>query len=92
MFFTPKHEVPFKTKKPTNGKIVCDIKTDKVETYRSRITVGGNLIDYSGVLSTLNETVTTTKCLLNSIVSAINARFLNADIKYFYLNNHLPYP
>ena len=42
VFFIPKHKVPFTTKKVTYGKIVCDIKPDKVETHRIRITVGVN--------------------------------------------------
>ena len=71
MFFIPKHEVPFTTKKCIYGKIVCDIKPDKVETHRTRLKVGGNLLEYSGVLSTLTATVTTTKFLLNSIIYTI---------------------
>ena len=69
---------------------MCDIKPYKFKTHRTRITVGGNLIDYSGVLSTPTATVTTKKCLLNSIVYATNAMYLTADIKHLYLKNHLP--
>ena len=89
MFFIPKHEVPFTTKKCIYGKIVCDIKPDKVETHRTRLKVGGNLLEYSGVLSTLTATVTTTKFLLNSIISTIIDKCLTADIKHFYLKNYL---
>ena len=70
-------------------KIVCDIKPDKVKTHHTKLTVGGNLLDYSGVMSTLNATFTTTKCFLNRIVSTLNVRCLTADIKNFYLNNNL---
>ena len=72
MFFILKHEVPFTTKKFIHGKIVCDIKLDKAETNHTRLTVRGNLLDYYGVLSTLTATVTTTKYLLNRIVSTLN--------------------
>ena len=83
MVFISKHEVPFITKKVTYGKHVCDINPDKVETHRTRLTVGGNLLDYAGVMSTPTATVTTTKFLLNSIVSTINARCITAYIKNF---------
>ena len=36
--------------------------------------------------------MTTAKCLLNSVISTTIARDLIADIKHFYLNNHLPEP
>ena len=69
---------------------MCDIKPDKVKSNHTRLTVGGNLLDYSGVMSTLTVTVTTTKFLLNRIVSTLNVRCLTADTKNFYLNNNLP--
>ena len=92
MVFISKHEVPFITKKVTYGKHVCDINPDKVETHRTRLTVGGNLLDYAGVMSTPTETVTTRNCLLNSIVYNINDQCLNVDTDNFYLNNDLPDP
>ena len=69
---------------------MCDIKQDKVETNYTRLTVGGNLLDYSGFLSTQTASAKTTKCLLNIIVFTLNVRCLNADIRDFYLNNPLP--
>ena len=44
MYFIPKEEVPFKTKKVTYPKIVCNIRPSKEETHRTHITVGGNLL------------------------------------------------
>ena len=44
MYFIPKEEVPFKTKKVTYPKIVCDIRPNKAETHRTRIKVGGKLL------------------------------------------------
>ena len=61
VIFIPKHEVPFKTKIFTYGKKVCEIKPDKVETHRTRLTVGGNLLEYCGLMSTPTAKVTTTK-------------------------------
>ena len=49
-------------------------------------------MDYSGFLSTPTSTVTTTKCLINSIVYTLKYQCLTAEIKNFYLNNDLPDP
>ena len=69
IFFTHKIDVPFETKKLTYGKIVCSIKPHKEETHRTRLTVGGNLLDFNGKLTTPTVTVITAKCLFNSVVS-----------------------
>ena len=83
MYFIPKEEVPFKTKKFTYSKIVCNIRPSKAETHRTRITVGGNLLDYAGTLATPNATITTAKYLFNSVVSTPAAKCVLADIKTF---------
>ena len=82
MYFIPKEEVPFKTKKVTYPKIVCDIRPNKAETHRNRITVGRNLLDYSGTLTTPTATITTEKCLFNSVVSTPEAKCVLADIHF----------
>ena len=61
MYFIPEEEVPFKTKKVTYPKIVSDIRPRKAETHRTRITVGGNLLDYAGTLITPTATITTAR-------------------------------
>ena len=91
-FFTHKIDVPFETKKVTYVKIVCSIKLYKEETHRTSLTVGGNLLDFNGKLTTPTATVTTAKCLFNSVVSTKNAKCVTADVKNFYLNNTLPEP
>ena len=50
-------------------------------------TVGGDRIEYDGNVSTPGADLTTVKCLLNSIISTADARFMMMDIKDFYLNN-----
>jgi len=92
IFFVPKSDVPFKTSKTTYGKIVCNIKPHKKETHRTRLTVGENLLSFDGNLSVPGATVTTAKCMLNSIVSTPKAKGLILDISNFYLNNDLPSP
>ena len=85
--FIPKSKVTFGEKTVTYGKIVCDIKPDNEEHSRTRLTVGGNLLDYTGNLTMPTASVTTAKCLLNSVISTPKAKALTADIKHFYLNN-----
>ena len=87
--FRRKNEVP-SNKKVTYGRIVTSIRPQKHETHRTRLTVGGNLLDYHGDTSTTTIDVTTTKIHLNSIISTPNAKFATVDIDNFYLNNLLP--
>ena len=54
--------------------------------------VGGNLLYLPGLLSTPTATVTTAKCLFNSVISTPGYKCLVADIKHFYLNNDNPDP
>lgn len=57
----------------TYGRIVVDIKPNKQETHRTRLTVGGNRLEY--FVATYNPTadITTIKILLNSIISTPRA-------------------
>ena len=89
--FIRHNDVP-KGRMPTYGRFVCDIRPQKTETHRTRLTVGGNLISYPGVVSTKTADITTAKCLFNSVVSTPNARFACFDIKNFYLNTPLDRP
>ena len=67
VMFIPKSKFP-KDKKVTYGKIVCEIKPEKEEKERTRLTVGGNLLEFTGNLSAPTASVTTTKCVFNSVV------------------------
>ena len=92
MYFIPKEQVPFKTKKVTYPKIVCNIRPSKAETHRTRITVVRNLLDYAGTLTTQSATITTDKFLLNSVVYTPVAKNFFAVIYILNLNNALPDP
>jgi hypothetical protein len=63
-----------------------EIKENKSERERTRLTVGGNLIDYPGDVSTKTAGLTAVKMLLNSVVSTPDAKFMCMDVKNFYLN------
>jgi hypothetical protein len=54
------------------------------------MTVGGNLIDYPGNVTTCTADIATTKLLLNSVISTPNAKHMTMDVKDFYLNTPLP--
>ena len=56
------------------------------------MTVGGNFLYFTGNISAPTASVTTEKCVFNSVVSTLGYRCLLADIKHFYLNNILPDP
>ena len=64
----------------------------KTEQHRTRLTIGGNLIDYPGDTSAPTADITTFKCLVNSILSTPNAECCCADVKNFYLNTPMDNP
>ena len=74
IFFIPKSHVPHDWK-VTYRRIVCEIKSHKSETNRKRLTVGGNIIDYSGEFTTNTSAITTSKTLINSTISIHDATF-----------------
>jgi hypothetical protein len=84
IFFVPKSQVPA-GRTITYGRIVCDLKPHKVEKERTRLTVGGNLIDFPGDVSAKTTDLTTAKCLFNSVISTRDAKFMLIDISNFYL-------
>ena len=69
----------------TYARIVVDYRPQKEDPNRVRITVGGNLIDYPGELTTRTADLTTAKILWNSTLSTPNAKFGAADVGNFYL-------
>jgi hypothetical protein len=73
----------------TYGSFVVDIKDHKEEKERTRLTVGGDQIEYPGDKSTQTAGLTTAKILINSVISTPGAKFLVVDITNFYLNTPL---
>ena len=61
----------------------------KKEIHRTRLTVGGNRIDYPGNVTAPTAELPTIKLLFNSVLSTPNAKFLSCDINNFYLNTPL---
>jgi hypothetical protein len=75
--------------KATYVSFVVDIKEHKKKRERTRLTVGGDQIEYHGDKYTRTAGLTTAKILINSVLSTKGARFLVVDIKNFYLNTLL---
>jgi hypothetical protein len=73
----------------TYCSFIVDIKDHKEEKERTRLTVGGDQIEYSGDKSTQTASLTTAKILINSVISTPKAKFLVIDINNFYLNTPL---
>jgi hypothetical protein len=53
----------------------------KTEVEHTRLTVGGNLVDYPGDISTKMADLTTAKILFNNVLSTPNAKFMGIDLK-----------
>jgi hypothetical protein len=75
-----------KGRKVTYGSFVVDIKDHKEEKERTRLTVGGDQIEYPGDKSTRTAGLTKARIIINSVISTLGAKFLVIDIKNFYLN------
>ena len=91
MKFIHKQNVP-KGKIVTYARFVADIRPQKDEPNRMRLTAGGDRLPYDGKKSTETAGLETTKILFNSVVSTPGARFACYDISNMYLNTTLPSP
>jgi hypothetical protein len=78
-----------KGRKVTYESFVVDIKDHKEENERTRLTVGGDQIEYPGDKSTRTAGLTTAKILINSVISTLGAKFLVVNINFFNLNTPL---
>jgi hypothetical protein len=83
-FFTTLKNIPG-DREITYGKIFCDYKPHKQEKERVRLTVGGDILDYSGDVATSTADITTFKILINSTLSTEDAAMMMMDIKNYYL-------
>ena len=93
MFFIHKSDIPEDRRKDiTYGRIVVVLRPQKKEQARTRLTVGGNLIDYQWEVATPTSDLTTAKLLFNSVISTPGAVFVVMDVKKFYLNTPMARP
>ncbi len=69
----------------TYANVVVNHPPPKEDPNQIRITVGGNLINYPGELTTRTADITTSKLHWNSVLSMQNAKYMCLEIKIFYL-------
>ena len=80
--FVAKYQVPRdRIKDVAYGRIVVDYQPQKEEPYRIRLTVGVNLICYSGDVRTPTSDITTANLIINSTVSMPGARYMCCDLE-----------
>ena len=91
--FIRKTEVPSnRFKDITYGRIVVDFRPQKSEPNRSRLTAGGNLINYPYETSAPTCGIPVIKLLWDSVLSTPGAKFASFDLKDFYLGTKLKRP
>ncbi len=73
----------------TYAWIVINHRPPKDDSNWVRITVSGNLIDYSYELTTQTANMVSAKIMWNSVISTPGAKFGGADIKSMYLKTPL---
>jgi len=74
----------------TFTKVVCSVRPDKADPNRTRITIGGNRINYPHDVGTPTGSLELLKPLINSILLTPNAKFASFDVNFFNLNTPLP--
>ena len=87
-----KKDVP-QGRKVTYANFVCDIRPQKKESHRTRLTAGGDKLDYPHDASSPAVSVLDAKIHINSTISDAHrgARYLVLDIKNFYLGTPMTY-
>ncbi len=72
--------------------VVCEVRPEKDDPDRTRITIGGSRICYPGDVGTNTASLELFKLLLNSVLSRKGTRFSTIDLKNFYLDTPMPDP
>ena len=91
--FISRKKIPKNCRKEvTYGQFICSVRPEKKEKNRTRLTVGGYQIDYSGDVATPTVDMLVAKILFNSAISTKGARFMTIDISNFYLMTPLKIP
>ena len=76
----------------TYGKFVCELKPNKEEVERTRLTMGGDKVNYPFEVGTPTGEMLLVKTHANSVVSTPNARYMTINISNFYLNTPMVRP
>jgi len=89
--FIPKEDVP-PDAKVTYPRTTVAYRPEKDDQNRTRITAGGDQLEYDGDTATHSASMTTIKCHWNSVLSTKYAKYATADLKNMYLKSWLPKP
>jgi hypothetical protein len=81
-----------KKKEICHTMVVCEVRPEKDNPNRTRITIGGNCICYPGNVGTNTASLKLVKLLLNSVLSWKGARFSSINLKNFYFDIPMPDP
>ncbi len=85
--FTRKEQVPLNRRKDdTYVSFSFNIKPNKEEREHTRLTAGGDHINYPDNVGTPTADMTLFKCMVNSIISTPGAHCIMVDVNDFYLN------
>ena len=68
-----------------HSMVVCEVKPQKEDPNRTRITVAGSQVCYTGDVGTSAGSLDLVKLIINSVLSRRNVRFFSFDLKNFYL-------
>jgi hypothetical protein len=92
-FLIDYHDIPaHKRKEICHTMVVCEVRPEKDDPDRTRITIGGSRICFPGDVGTNTASLELFKVLLNSVLSRKGARFSTIDLKNFYLDTPMPDP
>jgi hypothetical protein len=93
IIFIRRGEVPLKgIKDETYGRVCVNYRPKKEDPNRTRLTVGGNCINYPGNCGAPTVNMVTVKLHLNSVISTNGARYCTIDLKDFYLMTPMARP
>jgi hypothetical protein len=87
-FFVELRNIP-KDRQITYGKNICDYEPHKKGKECMMLTVGGDMLDYSGDVATSTADITTFKFFINITLSTKDAEMMMMDIKNYYLGTPL---
>jgi len=90
LIFIKKNSIPKGRKVAYYNPQIKQKTSNGSTTYRIRGTIGGDKVDYPGMVAANTADLKAIKLLLNSVLSTRGGKFMTIDIKDFYLGTALP--
>ena len=72
--------------------VLCEVRPQKEDTNRTRITVASNRICYLGDIGTPTDSLDLVKLMINIVLYCFNTCFVFFDAKQFYLQTPMDQP